>query len=213
MSPFGDSAERYAPTGRRSILTKPLGTGALSTAAKAGLIEDTSHIELLTETMARLNRVAAELSMTCNVSASTDITGFGLLGHANEMAGKDQRYPRFESRNLPLLPSAEAMAKDGILPGGCYRNRAYAGSNVAFEDDVPLALSDLMFDPQTSGGLLLAMKPDDAALHGGRRRKRAKTFGRSAKCHTGTVFRSELSDLSVQSPTQVIRSSCRSGCP
>ncbi len=145
------------------ILTKPLGTGALSTAAKAGLIEDTSHIELLTETMARLNRVAAELSMTCDVSASTDITGFGLLGHANEMAGKDQRVTLvFESRNLPLLPSAEAMAKDGILPGGCYRNRAYAGSKVAFEDDVPLALSDLMFDPQTSGGLLLAMKPDDA---------------------------------------------------
>ncbi len=147
------------------ILTKALGTGALSTAAKAGLLE-TDTEKLMVETMARLNKKAFEASEGLDISASTDITGFGLLGHAREMAGKDQRVTlEIDSRLVPLLPQAMAMAEDGMLPGGAYKNRHFVGDRVAFDEAIPLALTDLMFDPQTSGGLLLAMREADSQTY------------------------------------------------
>ncbi len=152
------------------VLTKPLGTGALSTGAKANLITpENEHV--MVETMARLNKNACEASLAYDVSASTDITGFGLLGHSAEMAGKEKQTTLlFESKRIPLLPQALEMATDGILPAGAYRNRHFVGERVSIASDVPLALSDLMFDPQTSGGLLLAMREEDvepyqAAMH------------------------------------------------
>ena len=147
------------------ILTKALGTGALSTAAKADLLE-ADTVTIMVETMARLNKKAFEASEGLDVSASTDITGFGLLGHAREMAGKDQRVTlEIDSRLVPLLPQAMAMAQDGILPGGAYKNRHFVGDRVAFDDQIPLALTDLMFDPQTSGGLLLVMREADSQTY------------------------------------------------
>lgn len=143
------------------VLTKALGTGALSTGAKAGLLDSDTE-KIMIETMARLNKHAFEASEGLDVSASTDITGFGLLGHAREMAGKDRAVCiEIESRLIPLLPGALDMAKDGMLPGGCYRNRDFVGDRVKISEEVPLALADLLFDPQTSGGLLLAMREED----------------------------------------------------
>ncbi len=154
-----------ARTGHRLVLTKPLGTGALSTGAKADLL-DRESLEIMVETMAGLNKYAFEASAGLDVSASTDITGFGLLGHMREMAGDDRRITlQLDSRSLPLLPRALDMARDGILPGGTYRNRGYVGDQVAFEKEIPVALTDLMFDPQTSGGLLLAMPEDDVRTY------------------------------------------------
>lgn len=147
------------------VLTKPLGTGALSTGLKAELIREES-IKKLVDTMAKLNKYAFEASIGLDVSASTDVTGFGLLGHAREMAGKENRVTiLIDSQKLPLLPEALEMAQDGMLPGGCYRNRGFVGDRVQFDEGVPLALSDLMFDPQTSGGLLLAMPEKDATTY------------------------------------------------
>ena len=145
------------------VLTKALGTGALSTAAKAKLIDEETE-KALVDSMAGLNRYAFEASVDLDVSASTDITGFGLLGHVKEMTGRNRQITMaIESRKLPLLPQALEMAEEGMLPGGCYRNRDFVGDLVSFEKDIPLALTDLMFDPQTSGGLLLAMR-EEAAL-------------------------------------------------
>ena len=152
-------------SGHVLVLTKPLGTGALSTAAKQQLLEADSE-KLMIETMAELNKYAFENSLTFEVSASTDITGFGLLGHAKEMAGRKQEITlEVDSSRVPLLPQALEMAKMGILPGGTYRNRDHVGNQVTFADSVPLALTDLMFDPQTSGGLLLAMREDQASAY------------------------------------------------
>ena len=152
------------------VLTKPIGTGALSTGAKADLLNKET-LSLMVETMAKLNRNAFEASISLDVSASTDVTGFGLLGHAKEMAGgKASVTLEIDSRRVPLLPHALDMARDGILPAGAYRNRSFVGNHVVFEEDVSLAMTDLMFDPQTSGGLLLAMREQDvepylSALH------------------------------------------------
>lgn len=147
------------------ILTKALGTGALSTAAKADLLE-ADTVKIMIETMARLNKKAFEASRQLDVSASTDITGFGLLGHAREMAGSQETLTiEIDSQRIPLLPQALAMAEDGILPGGAYRNRHFVGDRVSFAENIPLALTDLMFDPQTSGGLLLAMREADSQTY------------------------------------------------
>lgn len=147
--------------GDHIVLTKKLGTGALTTGAKAGLLPQEAVDEMI-QTMAEINRYAFEASKDLDVSAATDVTGFGLLGHAREMAGKAQRVTlALNARSVPLLPQAEEMARDGILPAGAYRNRSFVGDRVVTGPDVPLAVADLMFDPQTSGGLLLAMAEDD----------------------------------------------------
>ena len=151
--------------GHQLVLTKALGTGALSTGAKADLL-DKQTVTIMIETMARLNKYAFEASVGLDVSASTDITGFGLLGHMREMAGdKGGVTLELDSRSVPLLPQALDMARDGILPGGTYRNRDYVGDRAQIDEEVPLALTDLMFDPQTSGGLLLAMAEDHVGTY------------------------------------------------
>lgn len=147
--------------GHQLVLTKALGTGALSTGAKADLLDKETE-QRMVNTMAKLNKYAFEASLGLQVSASTDITGFGLLGHMREMAGNDGDITlELDSRSVPFLPQALDMARDGILPGGTYRNRDYVGDRVHIDKEIPMALTDLMFDPQTSGGLLLAMKEDD----------------------------------------------------
>ena len=147
------------------ILTKKLGTGALSTGLKADLLNQATE-KILVDTMATLNKYAMEASLPFDVSASTDVTGFGLLGHVREMAGDNKDVTiELDSRSVPLLPQALEMANQGMLPGGTHRNRQHVGDQVRFNDRIPLALTDLLFDPQTSGGLLLAMKDEDANLY------------------------------------------------
>lgn len=138
------------------ILTKALGTGILNTALKGDLLEK-STVSKLCDSMTSLNKYAAEQFSDFPISSCTDITGFGLLGHSFEMASASEKTIVLESSALPLLPQALEMAEMGIVPQGAYNNRNWLGCSALFSENVSLALSDIMFDPQTSGGLLVAI--------------------------------------------------------
>ncbi len=151
-----------ARPGDRLILTKAIGTGVITTAAMNDAVEP-SHLQSAVDSMLRLNRGAMEAGRDISIHACTDITGFGLLGHAWEMASKGG--VRFEIRGarVPLLPGATTYANNGQIAGGLTRNRRYftnMGVNIA--EDVDDALKTLLFDPQTSGGLLIAVSERDA---------------------------------------------------
>lgn len=141
------------------ILTKPIGTGVMNTALKGDLLSDSQRTELL-ETMARLNKYAAEamIDSAIPVHACTDITGFGLLGHLLEMLG-DAVTANIVSQNIPLLDGALDMASMGIVPAGAYRNLEHVEHEVVFENKKYM---HLLADPQTSGGLLFAIPSDFA---------------------------------------------------
>ena len=144
------------------VLTKPLGTGVLTTAAKADLLEPKQYDRLICS-MAQLNAKAAEAMRQCpEIHACTDVTGFGLLGHADEMASGSGVTIRIYSQRLPLLPGALELAEMGIIPAGAYRNRDYVMPRLSVGANVPQARLDLISDPQTSGGLLIALPMADA---------------------------------------------------
>lgn len=143
------------------ILTKALGTGILNTALKADLISATSE-KALYDSMAMLNKKAAEIASAFHISACTDVTGFGLMGHAYEMASGSDLTMILDSSAVPLLYQAQEMAEMGIVPKGAYNNRDWIGCNVSVSCQVPLAIADIMFDPQTSGGLLFAVEESEA---------------------------------------------------
>ena len=148
--------------GLRLLLTKPLGVGVLTTAAKADLLEPEQY-DRLVRSMARLNAHAAEAVSQCpEIHACTDVTGFGLLGHADEMARGSGVTIRLYSRRLPLLPGALAFAEMGIIPAGAYRNLDYVKPRLTVAESVQQARVDLISDPQTSGGLLVALPMEDA---------------------------------------------------
>ena len=146
-------------------LTKPIGTGVITTALKAQAAEP-EHVEAAIASMLRLNRNASRLIREVGVSAATDITGFGLAGHTMEMVEKSGVMIRLAASRIPLLAGAERYAREGRLPGGGGRNVAYYSSlespKLTLKDDVPQELADLLFDPQTSGGLLIAVSGDQA---------------------------------------------------
>ena len=147
------------------ILTKPIGTGVVSTAVKRG-VASAEAAEASIDSMLRLNRAAMHLGRSVDVHACTDVTGFGLLGHAFEMATKGEVFITIAASSTPLLPEALRYAADGQQPGGLTRNRAYYSSTgVRVDTGIDDALVALLFDPQTSGGLLLAMSPDDATAY------------------------------------------------
>lgn len=150
------SNDKLVP-GHILILTKALGTGILSTALKAGWPGSENSESVITATCGRLNRVAGEAIATFKIPAATDITGFGLAGHALEMATASHVSIRLELSKLPLLPKVLDFAGDGLIPAGCYRNRNFCACHVEKECDVDELLELLLFDPQTSGGLLLAV--------------------------------------------------------
>ena len=142
------------------FLTKPLGIGILTTAAKVGMAAAEDHARAL-EMMKKLNRDARDVMVKYHVHACTDVTGFGLLGHSTEMAQGSGVEIHIESGKVPVLPGAEALAKMGILPEGMYRNRNFAQPSVE-AGGTELARQDIFYDPQTSGGLLIAVDPADA---------------------------------------------------
>ena len=148
-----------ARAGDALILTKPLGTGILTTAAKADLFPD--GVAAATASMSALNATAAAVASGFPIHACTDITGFGLLGHLFEMASASGLDAEIDSASLPLLPDAAAAAAMGLVPGGAYANREYL-SSVTFAPAVAENIRDLCFDPQTSGGLLFALPAGDA---------------------------------------------------
>lgn len=145
-----------AKAGDVLILTKPLGTGLLTTALKGEVLEEKDIPETLAG-MATLNRRSSEIMMEVGVSACTDVTGFGLLGHALEMAEASGVCLEMEGNALPAYPRSLEMADMGLVPEGSYANRAYYLPKVEQADRVARAVLDLVADPQTSGGLLMAV--------------------------------------------------------
>jgi selenide,water dikinase len=151
-----------ARPGDRLLLTKPLGTGLLVSGARAGRT-DPAHLSAAIDRMRALNRAAAEILVEHGVTATTDITGFGLLGHGLEMARGSGVRLVFDGGALPALDGALDLARGGIETGGAGHNRRFVGEALELGGDVPAELVTLAFDPQTSGGLLAAIDDDRAA--------------------------------------------------
>ena len=142
------------------LLTKPLGIGVLTTANKAGLLEPET-LAYANQLMTTLNKVARDVMVQYRVHACTDVTGFGLMGHGTEMAQGSGVELHIDTAGITVIPAALEFARMGVLPEGMYRNRSFAEAQVD-PGDVALALQDLLYDPQTSGGLLMAVHPEDA---------------------------------------------------
>jgi selenide, water dikinase len=138
------------------ILTKPLGTGILATVLKGGGLNE-KLTEEITELMAELNKGAAEAMMEVGVNASTDITGFGLLGHALEMAKASKVGMKLYARDVPIIPEALNFAAMGMVPEGTYRNRNFCAKHIDISSNLDPLLLDLLADAQTSGGLLISV--------------------------------------------------------
>ena len=155
--------------GQRVFLSKPLGTGVIATAAKNDAC-DPAVLEGAVQSMLRLNRGAAEVAQEAGATGATDITGFGLLGHAAEMVEASGAGLTVRSRDLPLLPGALPLAEQGTFSGGMGRNRRYleeafgARGRLRIDPAVPEALAKLLCESETSGGLLFAVDPGRAAV-------------------------------------------------
>ena len=145
-----------ARPGDSLILTKPLGTGIISTAIKRGAASKAA-IARVTKSMTTLNRAASEAMLEVGINACKDITGFGLLGHACEMVEGMEVGMEIDTAAVPLFPEAKEYYDAGIVPGGTGRNRDYREHMVDMDKSVPQYLQDILFDPQTSGGLLMAV--------------------------------------------------------
>jgi selenide,water dikinase len=151
-----------ARPGDALVLTKPLGTGIISTAIKQAKAP-AAVIEAAIRTMATLNRAAAEAAATVPVHAVTDVTGFGLLGHLRGMTGGSRVSARLHAARIPLLPDVVALAEAGLVPGGTKRNLQAVAGTVRWDAAIPEPLRAVIGDAQTSGGLLLAT-PDGPGL-------------------------------------------------
>ncbi len=154
------TAKAHARPGDTLLLTKPLGTGVITTAHKRGVVVE-AHLQAAIASMTRLNRRAAELAETAELHSATDVTGFGLLGHAAELARNSSVAIEIVLDRVPLLPGALDYARGAIFPGGLGRNREYLLGDgfVRLADGLDSARTQLLFDPQTSGGLLFALPP------------------------------------------------------
>ena len=182
-----------AKEGDLLYLTKPLGTGVITTAGKRGVV-DPETLAVAIESMARLNRQASRLVRQAgieNVHACTDITGFGILGHASEMAKQSQGVDLlFEVEAIPFLPGARHYAQLGCLPGGVSRNRAFLQTEAnpkvriltTLEDDIEA----LLFDPETSGGLFFALDPARASYLEAAFEQAGETLWRVGRVVTGS---------------------------
>lgn len=155
-------ANKGAQPGDCLVLTKRLGTGIISTALKQQKASEDS-INASIESMRTLNRAGGEVAHELDVHAATDITGFGLLGHARAMAVASQVSMVIEHDKLEFLPGALDYSRQGFLPGGLKNNIKFIGGCVEFDPKIPQEVRNLLFDPQTSGGLLLVVNGKDAA--------------------------------------------------
>lgn len=144
------------------VLTKPLGTGILVTAMKAGLASDSAQKQAI-ETMATLNRGAAEIMAAYSVHACTDVTGFGLLGHLQEMAVASKVAITVAAESVPLLPDVMESVQMGLVPAGSFSNRNFCAHRIRRSETVDPLLLDILADAQTSGGLLIALPEKSAS--------------------------------------------------
>ena len=150
-----------ARPGDALILTKPIGVGIYSAAIKKGALPSAGYAEMIATTTL-LNRIGAELAREKDVHAMTDATGFGLLGHALEMARGSRLTLTITASHVPLLGKAAALAQEGFVTGASHRNWASYGDSIALPVDYPDWKRHLLTDPQTSGGLLIACAPERA---------------------------------------------------
>ena len=143
------------------VLTKPLGLGILNTAIKAGILDEETYQEAV-KVMTTLNKYGKEAMVKSGgINSVTDITGFGLLGHSLEMAQGSNVTIKLYSDKVPLIKGAKENAQMGIIPAGAYDNKRFIGDKVHFHNRVQQYLKDIMFDPQTSGGLLISVKKEN----------------------------------------------------
>ena len=143
------------------ILTKPLGVGILTTGAKADMVEK-EVLDRIYAQMATLNKAARDIMVQYPVHSCTDVTGFGLMGHSFEMAQGSGCTIHIQTGKVPYHPEALELASMGLVPAGAYRNRQYAQAGAAMRGSISLALEDILYDPQTSGGLLFALPEAEA---------------------------------------------------
>ena len=180
-----------AKPGDSLILTKPIGTGIINTAIKAGMADATS-IAAVTEQMATLNRKASDLMQKTGIHACTDVTGFGLLGHACEMIQNSSVGMEIFYSKVPVFAQAPELSQIGLIPAGTYRNRDFRANMVEFDPDVPEYMHDILFDAQTSGGLLIAVSPEKAEILLSRMHaegiKEAAIIGRVTEEHPGEII-------------------------
>ena len=143
------------------ILTKPLGVGILTTGAKADMVEK-EVLDRIYAQMATLNKAARDIMVQYPVHSCTDVTGFGLMGHSFEMAQGSGCTIHIQTGKVPYHPEALELASMGLVPAGAYRNRQYAQAGAAMRGSISRALEDILYDPQTSGGLLFALPEAEA---------------------------------------------------
>jgi selenide, water dikinase len=152
-----------ARPGDKLVLTKPLGTGIISTALK-GEMAGREAVDRIIQSMSALNKQASETMRRVGVHACTDITGFGLIGHAAEMIEGTSVGMVIYAGSVPVFAEAQGLAAQGLVPGGLHRNREYRRSIVDLSAGVSQFQAEILYDPQTSGGLLIAVSPDKAAV-------------------------------------------------
>lgn len=166
VHPQGFWRNAGAKEGDALLVSKPLGMGAVSTAMKKVKLEEGAASSAMTESamhvMATLNKQASEIAAEFDVHAGTDITGFGFAGHSCEMAQDTGLQLAVDTAQLPLMAGALDLVRAGSLSGGCARGKQHFGGRVQIESSVDAALADLVFDAETSGGLLIAVPADQA---------------------------------------------------
>jgi selenide, water dikinase len=144
------------------VLTKPLGTGIMSTALKNKLISDLEMAKVI-RSMTSLNNIAAGLMLEMGVHSCTDITGFGLIGHASHLIQEGETGIEFDYSAIPVFPRVLELLKNDVYPGGLARNRDFYGLGVDFPAEMPDFKRNILFDPQTSGGLLISIPPSESS--------------------------------------------------
>ena len=162
INPHRVLSNAAAQPGDRLVLTKRIGTGIIGTALKKGVASEAS-VRAAVESMCALNRAAGEAALNHEVHSATDVTGFGLLGHAREMAVGSKVSLEINSSQVDLLPGAFEYSAQDCIPGGLKRNIAFILGCVEFAESISEPLRNLLYDPQTSGGLLLSVSPADAS--------------------------------------------------
>ena len=182
---------KSATPGDVLVLTKPLGTGIIATAIKKGLAKN-DIIKTAVESMSALNDLASKIMVELGVKTATDVSGFGLLGHLNEICKASKVSAEIKYDDLPLLPEVNKLASDGIIPGGTKRNLSFAESFTQFLEDHTKIEKLITSDAQTSGGLLISLPPDSAKMFIKKFNERspikAQEIGTIIKQKTNTIY-------------------------
>jgi selenide,water dikinase len=177
-----------AEPGDLLYMTKPLGFGTITTALKQQKV-NAEDLALAVDWMTRLNKNASIVARKAGVKGATDITGFSLIGHASEMADASSVEMQFEFTQIPILSEAKKYAQQGIFPGGAFDNRHHYEPIVTFDTEIEEWQRMLLFDPQTSGGLLIAVPRENVSIFEGEMRKGESPFWRVGRVVEGTGIR------------------------